>query len=69
MKPLFVSKVNTGLQMALVAACMTDAWLGWPGQEAVWGIGAATAGTTVWSCAAYVRMYMRGELLIAKGNR
>ena len=63
-KPLFISKVNTGLQLALVAGCMTDAWLGWPGGEAVWGLGAATAATTVWSCIAYARAYTRGELML-----
>jgi cardiolipin synthase (CMP-forming) len=60
MKPLMVSKVNTGLQLVLVGACMTDAWVNWPGSEAVWGLGAATAVTTVWSCGAYVAAYVRG---------
>jgi hypothetical protein len=64
-KPLLISKLNTGLQLALVGACMTDAWLGWPGQEVVWGLGWTTAGTTVMSCIAYGRAYMRNELLVA----
>ncbi|KAL4516492.1 hypothetical protein Ndes2526B_g05089 [Nannochloris sp. 'desiccata'] len=63
-KPLFVSKINTGFQLALVGACMTDAWLGWPGQQAVWGLGWSTAGTTVISCIAYGRAYLRNELLV-----
>jgi hypothetical protein len=64
-KPLLISKINTGFQLALVGACMTDAWLGWPGQQAVWGLGWSTAGTTVISCIAYGRAYLRNELLVA----
>jgi hypothetical protein len=67
-KPLLISKINTGLQLALVSACMTDAWLGWPGQPAVLGLGWSTAGTTVMSCIAYGRAYMRNELLVAGGG-
>ena len=63
-KPIFISKVNTGLQLALVAACMTEAGYGWPGNEVVWGLGVATGGTTVASLVAYGRAYLRGELLI-----
>lgn len=63
-KPLLISKVNTGLQLALVGACMTDAWLGWPGTGAVWGLGWATAGTTLGSCFAYGRAFLRGQLPI-----
>lgn len=62
-QPLFISKVNTGLQLALVGSCMMDAWLGWPGEGVLWGLGAATGVTTVWTCGAYVRAYSRGQLL------
>jgi cardiolipin synthase (CMP-forming) len=58
-KPLFISKVNTGLQLGLVASCMTGAWLGLPGEEVVWGLGVATGVTTVWSGIAYGRMAMK----------
>jgi hypothetical protein len=68
-QPLLSSKVNTGLQLALVGGCMGTAWVGWPGPEAVWGLGAATAGTTLWTCAAYARAYQRGELLAAGAGR
>lgn len=64
-KPLYISKVNTALQFTLVGSCMIDTWLGWPGGEVVWGLGMATAGTTVASCVAYGRAYLRGELLRA----
>jgi hypothetical protein len=67
-KPLLISKINTGFQLALVGACMTDAWLGWPGQQAVWGLGWSTAGTTVLSCIAYGRAYLRNELLVDAGS-
>ncbi len=63
-KPLFISKVNTGFQMALVGVCMTDAWLGWPGHATVWGLGWVTAGTTLASCAAYGRAFFKGQLPI-----
>ena len=63
-KPLFISKINTGLQFALVGACMTDAWLGWPGNEIVWTLGYATVGTTVASTVAYGRAFLRNELLV-----
>lgn len=63
LRPLMISKVNTALQLALVGSCMLDAWVGWPGQDVVWSVGAATAGTTILSCAAYVRAFANGQLL------
>ena len=63
LRPLMISKVNTALQLALVGSCMLDAWVGWPGQDIVWSVGAATAGTTILSCAAYVRAFANGQLL------
>lgn len=56
-------QVNTAFQLGLVAACISKAWLGWPGEEAVWWAAAATAGTTVASTAAYVHAYLRGRVL------
>lgn len=56
-RPLFVSKVNTVLQLGLVAACMSRAWAGWPAEEALWAASAATAGTSVWSLGAYARLH------------
>eukprot|EP00887_Chlorella_sp_A99_P003727 scaffold7.g3727.t1 len=64
-QPLYISKVNTAFQLGLVAACISRAWLGWPGEDAVWWGSAATAGTTVWSCAAYVHAYAQGRVLAA----
>lgn len=63
MRPLFISKANTVLQIGLVGLCMTDASLGWPGGEAIWGVGAVTSFTTIWSCVAYVRLYLQKESL------
>jgi len=63
-RPLLISKINTGLQIALVASCMSQAWVGWPGMDSVWGFGAATFITTLWSTAAYAKAYLRGELLL-----
>lgn len=61
-KPLFISKVNTGLQLGLVGSCMTGAMLGVPGEEVVWGLGVATGVTTVWSGIAYGRMAMQMKI-------
>ena len=62
-RPLMVSKVNTVLQLGLIASCIGRSWYGWPPEEAVWALGAATGITTVASCAAYVRAYLNGTLL------
>lgn len=67
-EPLYISKVNTCFQLGLAGVCMARAWLGWPGEDAVWWAAAGTAGTTVWSCTAYVRAYAAGNLLTA-GHR
>lgn len=61
-KPLFISKVNTVLQLGLVGSCMTGAWLGVPGEEVVWGLGVATGVTTVWSGIEYGRMAMKMKM-------
>jgi cardiolipin synthase len=62
-QPILSSKVNTGVQLALVGAALVDAWLGWPGRGAVWALGGAAAATTAWSAGAYAQMAARGELL------
>ena len=64
-QPLYISKVNTVLQLALVGACMLDAWVGWPGQGGVWAAGGAATVTTLWSCVAYLRAFRSGRLLTA----
>jgi hypothetical protein len=45
-RPLFISKANTALVMALVAGCMSSQWQGVPGQETLAALEAITAGTT-----------------------
>jgi len=62
-RPLLVSKANTVLQLGLVAGCVTRAWYGWPPEDALWALGAATGVTTVASSVAYVRAYLNGTLL------
>ncbi|KAK9836085.1 hypothetical protein WJX81_000056 [Elliptochloris bilobata] len=62
-RPLLVSKANTVLQLGLVAGCVARSWYGWPPEQALWALGAATGVTTVASCAAYVRAYLNGTLL------
>ncbi|KAL4433869.1 hypothetical protein ABPG75_000310 [Micractinium tetrahymenae] len=62
-QPLYISKVNTVFQLGLVGTCILHSWLGWPGEGALWAASALTAGTTVWSCAAYFRAYRKGRVL------
>ncbi|GAB4819862.1 hypothetical protein N2152v2_006908 [Parachlorella kessleri] len=64
-EPLYISKVNTCFQLVLVGACMSRAWLGVPSDDVVWWLAASTAGTTVWSCAAYITAFRAGRLLTA----
>jgi len=63
MRPLYISKVNTVLQLALVSGCLADAWVGLPGADALRVLELATAVTTAASCAAYARKYAEGKLL------
>lgn len=69
-QPLYISKVNTVFQLGLVGTCILHSWLGWPGEGAVWAASALTAGTTVWSCAAYFQAYRQGRVLapVAQGS-
>lgn len=55
-RPLLISKVNTGVQLGLIAVCITNQWLGWPGDNVMWVVGVVTAGTTIWSGAAYAKL-------------
>jgi cardiolipin synthase (CMP-forming) len=59
-EPLMVSKVNTVLQLLLVAACLSRPLLGWPEAGVVDALTAATAVTTVASCGAYAVKMARG---------
>ena len=61
-QPLYISKVNTCFQLLLVSSCLGSSWYGWPPQEAILALGAITGGTTLASCAAYVRAYLKGAI-------
>ena len=61
--PMPFLQVNTVFQLGLVGTCILNSWLGWPGEAAVWGGSALTAGTTVWSCVAYFQAYRQGRVL------
>ena len=54
-QPLYISKVNTVVQIFLVAGCITSASYAWPPQEVILGLGGITAGLTVASGIAYVQ--------------
>ena len=55
LRPLFVSKVNTVLQLALCAAAMSHPALGWPPSEVVDILGYGMAATSVASLGLYAR--------------
>mmetsp|Transcript_4599 Transcript_4599/g.7892 ORF Transcript_4599/g.7892 Transcript_4599/m.7892 type:complete len:334 (-) Transcript_4599:1916-2917(-) len=62
MQPLFISKFNTVLQLALVGSFMTHAWAQVPDAAALNSLELLTASTTVASMAAYAWYYGRGTL-------
>lgn len=62
-QPLFISKVNTVLQLGLVGLCITQAGWAWPGWEAMRYLEYITAATTVASTIAYVEAYVNGKIL------
>jgi hypothetical protein len=63
LRPLFISKANTALVMALVAGCMVNQWQGLPDQDVLGALEAITAGTTLASAGAYAHLYCKGQLL------
>ena len=60
-KPLFISKVNTCVQLALVAGCLSRSWYEWPPDDVVFLLGATTALTTLASGAAYLVAFRKGS--------
>ena len=60
-QPLLISKLNTVLQLGLIAGCISHSWYDWPTESALWGLGGVTAGATLASFAAYVQVYRRGQ--------
>ena len=65
-EPLYISKVNTVLQLAYVTVCMSSAWCGWPDETAALALGCSAGVTTVVSGVMYVRAYLAGQVLQAK---
>ncbi len=62
-QPLYISKVNTVLQLGLIVGCIAQSWYGWPSTDELYVLGGLTGLTTVGSFAAYVFAYRRGKLL------
>ena len=60
-QPLLISKLNTVLQLGLIAGCISHSWYDWPTESALWGLAGVTAGATLASFAAYVQIYRRGQ--------
>ena len=61
-QPLYISKVNTCLQLGLIAGCISHSWYGWPAEQALWGLGGITGLATLASFVAYVQVYRRGNV-------
>jgi len=62
-EPLYISKVNTVVQIALVSSCLAEAWIGWPGSPLItYILEPTTAVTTVWSLVAYIQAYRSGTI-------
>jgi len=62
-KPIFISKLNTVFQIALVSSAITHGAVAWPSADLVEGLGYLTAATTITSGLIYVRMYFKGQML------
>lgn len=60
-QPLFISKVNTALQLCLLGMCMTQGMMGWPGETGIQVMSYATVATTLVSWWVYTHGYMRGK--------
>ena len=61
MKPLFISKANTVLQLAFVTSCLAVPAVGVPSEEGLYWLGACTAVSTVASGAAYLPMLWKSQ--------
>ena len=61
-QPLYISKVNTCFQLLLVGGCLTSSWYAWPSEQALLALGGLTGATTLASCGAYVRAYLKGTI-------
>ena len=61
-QPLYISKVNTCFQLLLVGGCLSSSWYAWPPQEAILVLGFVTGSTTLASCVAYVRAFLKGSI-------
>ena len=60
--PLFISKLNTAVQLLTVGGYLMHAALAWPPADVLTVCAALTVTTTVLSTLAYVRLYARGGL-------
>ncbi|KAI9311483.1 CDP-alcohol phosphatidyltransferase-domain-containing protein [Dichotomocladium elegans] len=66
-RPTMISKVNTALQLALMAASLTTTALGVPSQEILTALQWTVGGTTVWSGASYI--YSKDAVRILTNTR
>ena len=62
LSPLYISKLNTVLQLMAVAGFLLHTQTGWPPLEVLNVAAAVTTGTTVLSGAAYVQAFRKGQL-------
>ena len=64
MAPLYISKLNTAVQLVTVGGYLTSAAFAWPPAGVLTACAALTVTTTVLSTLAYVREYARGNLSV-----
>ena len=60
-QPLFVSKVNTAVQLALVASCMGHGWIQWPSEDVIDRVAKLTVLSTLASWGSYTWGYFLGN--------
>ena len=66
MKPLFISKANTALQLVFVTACLAVPAVGVPSEEGLYMLGACTVVSTIASGAAYLPMLWKTQERVSR---
>lgn len=69
-EPLFISKVNTVVQITLISSCLAESWVGWPEPALISTVmEPATVLTTVWSMIAYLQAYRSGNIRLSQNEK
>ncbi|KAK9786292.1 hypothetical protein WJX73_007657 [Symbiochloris irregularis] len=60
-QPLYISKVNTCVQLSLIGACITSSWYAWPGDDGILLLAGTAGVTTIASGLAYLRQFLSNK--------